>query len=311
MTRRRLFAAVALALCAVCAALFLVGERPASTTGRWLREAGLEPHFLNVGGVRLRFVRQGQGPPLLLLHGFASSIYSWSGVLPELARDHDVIAFDFPDFGESDRPEDLRFDQLPESALGLMRQLGVERASVAGSSLGGAVAVAIAAQHPERVERLVLIDSAGFNLAKRDRPGLLRLVETVPLGVLERLPLRRSLTRLGLRQVFFDPTKVSEERVEEYLAPLQRPGSLQSMRSLLASRSAFGDSFADFARRVSARTLILWGREDRWIPVAQADLLAAAIPGARTVVLRGCGHVPQEERPAETAALIRSFLAAP
>lgn len=298
----------ALAAAALILALLVAGERPAGPTGRWLRESGLEERFCTVEGVRVRYVRKGEGPPLVLLHGVASSIYSWSAVLGGLARRHDVVAIDLPGFGSSDQPHDLSFARLPRVVLGVMDALDLPRASLAGSSLGGAVAVVVAAERPERVERLVLIDSAGFNLARSKRPALLRLVRSLPGAVLERLPIRRPLTRLGLRQVFLDPGMVTEERVEEYAAPLLRPGSLRSLRSLL-SEDFDEAGFESLLSRVEAPTLILWGREDRWAPVADADRFGAAIRGSRTIVLKRCGHLPQEERPAETLALVDSFLA--
>lgn len=305
---RRLLRGAGVALLALAAALFLLRERPSGTTGRWLQRAGLEARFERVDGLRLRYVRSGTGSPLVLLHGLGSSIYSWSEVLPELARDHDVLALDLPGFGVSDQPAELGVERLPGAVLGLLDRLGIARASLAGNSLGGAVAVLVAARAPERVEKLVLIDSAGFNLAEPDRPALLRLVGSLPAFVLEALPLRRTLTRLGLRQVFFDPRRVSEERVEEYAAPLLRPGAVRALLALLRAPGLDSAAFTAELAKVRAPTLILWGREDRWIPVAQADRFAEALPGSRTIVLAGCGHVPQEERPAETAALIRSFL---
>lgn len=307
--RRRWLRGAALALGALLAALLVAGERPAGPTGRWLREAGLEPRWCTVEGIRVRYVRKGEGPPLLLLHGLGSSIYSWSDVLEGFARRHDVVALDLPGFGLSDQPPDLTFSLLPRAALGVMDALGLERASLIGNSLGGAVAAILAAQHSERVEKLVLIDSAGFNLARDKRPGVLRLVSAVPGPLLERLPVRRALTRAALRQVFFDQSKVTEERVEEYLAPLLRPGTLRSLQSLLTSREVEAAAFAALLYRISAPTLILWGKEDRWVRAADADRFGAAIAGSRTIILKRCGHIPQEERPGETLALVESFLA--
>jgi pimeloyl-ACP methyl ester carboxylesterase len=286
-----------------------VGERPAGSTGRWLREAGLEERFLTVDGLRIRYVRNGAGPSLILLHGLGSSIYSWSQVLDGLARQHDVVAVDLPGFGSSDQPEDLAFSRLPRAVLGLMDRLGLEKASLAGNSLGGAVAVTVAAEHPGRVDRLVLIDSAGFNLAESDWPFLLRFVARAPPLLLEHVPIRRPLTRIALLQVFHDKAKVTEERVEEYVAPLLRPGTVRCLQSLLVSRGGRAADFAALAERVGVPTLILWGREDRWTPVTYADRFAAAIRQSRTVVLTRCGHMPQEERPVETLALVQSFLA--
>jgi pimeloyl-ACP methyl ester carboxylesterase len=168
------------------------------------------------------------------------------------------------------------------------------------------VGVVLAARHPERVRRLVLIDSAGFNLEPSRRPLLLRLVGSAPVAaLLERLPLRRTVVKAALRQVFYDRARVTAERVEEYLAPLARPGAIPALRSLLSRADTFG--LPSLIRDVRVPTLIVWGREDRWVPVADADRFASAIPGAHKAVLEACGHVPQEERPAEVVHLLEEF----
>lgn len=291
------------------AALPLVPEAPPGPTGAWLRAAGLTPRFETVDGLRVRYLRTGSGPSLVLLHGFASSIYSWKDVIGPLSAHHDVVALDLPGFGASDQPADLAAQRLPGVVLGLLDRLGITRASVAGNSLGGAVAVFVAAAAPERVDRLVLIDAAGYNFASADRPFVLRLVAS-PVGLaLGYLPVRRMLTRAAMGQVFFDAGKVTPERVEEYYAPISRPGALEAARSLLATR---WDAFRDFDRQVRAvraPTLVLWGREDAWIPLAHADRFVAAIPGARKEVIEACGHVPQEEKPQEVLARLLAFLA--
>jgi pimeloyl-ACP methyl ester carboxylesterase len=290
--------------------LLAIPERPSQSAGRWLRDSGLEPRFLDVDGMRVRYVRKGQGPALLLLHGMASSIYTWSEVLDGFAREHDVVALDLPGFGQSDQPAQLGFAALPRAVIGVMDSLALPRASLVGSSLGGAVAVAVAAERPERVERLVLIDAAGFNLRRQEWPWLVRALQAAPGVLLERAPFRRWLTRLALRQVFLDQSKVTDERVEEYVAPMLRAGAVRSLRSLLASAPGAGDGgFPALLARVTAPTLILWGKDDRWVPVADSERFASALKGSRTIVLRRCGHLPQEERPAETLALVRSFLA--
>jgi pimeloyl-ACP methyl ester carboxylesterase len=162
------------------------------------------------------------------------------------------------------------------------------------------------------VSRLVLVDSAGFNLAAADRPVLVRLVGSGAGRALELLPLRRRAVALGLRQVFFDDALVTPERVDEYLAPLARPTALASIRSLLAGGEAeLAAAFPGALARVRVPTLIVWGRDDAWIPASDAVRFAAAIPGARSALLERCGHVPQEERPAEVAGLLRAFLGGP
>ncbi|HVR72479.1 MAG TPA: alpha/beta fold hydrolase, partial [Vicinamibacteria bacterium] len=176
-----------------------------------------------------------------------------------------------------------------------------------GHSLGGAVASAFAAAEPHRVARLVLIDSAGFNLEPEDRPWLLRVAGSPGASaVLENLPVRRRVVALGLRQVFHDDGRVTPERVEEYLAPLARPGAARFLSRLLGQATAMG--LPEAIGRVRAPTLVVWCAQDEWVPIADADRFVAAIPAARKAVIEACGHVPQEERPQELVALLREFL---
>ena len=157
--------------------------------------------------------------------------------------------------------------------------------------MGGAVAALVGAQSPERVERLVLVDAAGFNLRPADRPAMVRLTSH-PLAerILAVLPLRRLVVTRGLRQVLHDDSKVTPERIDEYLAAASRPGTLASIRSLGASQRLDPQGFLAVLGRIEAPTLVIWGAEDTWIPVAHADRFVNAISGARKAVLPGVGH---------------------
>jgi len=302
-------AAAALLLGVLLLAAWICWPRPAPQTGAWMAAIGVEARAVTVDGLRIRYVRRGSGPAVVLLHGLASSLYTWKDLLPGLAEHHDVVAIDFPGFGGSDVPPDPSAARLESAVAGVLDRLGIRRAALVGNSLGGAVATSLAAREPERVVRLVLIDAAGFRMSAQARPVLLRAAAG-PLGaVFERMPRARPLLALGLRQVFHDDSLVTAERIDEYEAPMLRPGALAALRALLAAPVPGPDQYEALLRRLEQPTLILWGAEDRWIPAADADRFAAAIPGARRVVLDGCGHLPQEERPAETLRLIREFLA--
>lgn len=304
------------ALFALALGLLLLGAytfwpRAAPRTGAWMAAAGVEARFEVVDGLRIRYVRRGSGPTLLLLHGIASSLYTWKDLLPGLAADHDVVALDLPGFGGSQVPQAPSAELLTATVLGMMDRLAISRASIVGNSLGGAVATFVAARHPDRVERLVLIDAAGFRLAAAARPRLLRYAAG-PLGaILVAAPRARPVVDLGLRQVFHDDALVTAERVDEYEAPMLRPGALRALRALLNAPAPSPDEYEGVLRGLRQPTLVLWGAEDRWIPAVDAERFAAAIRGSRKVVFEGCGHMPQEERPAETLGLVREFLARP
>jgi pimeloyl-ACP methyl ester carboxylesterase len=308
---RRGLAWVSAALAVAALGLALWKERPPGPTGRWAREAGFTTGFGEVDGLRIRYVRSGTGsgePALVLIHGLASSVFTWHAVAPGLARDRDVVALDLPGFGGSDPPAEPAFRVHEAAVLGLMDRLRIHRATLIGSSLGGAVSVLVAGSRPERVESLVLIDPAGYNLAPRDRPTLVRLLGGLPGGpLLERLPIRRLAVRTALLQCFHDDTLVTRERVDEYVAPFFRPGAVQALRAQLASHPGPED-FSERVRRVRAPTLIVWGRNDAWIGVDQAAWFVRDLERSRLVVLEDCGHLPQEERPSDVLRLIESHL---
>jgi pimeloyl-ACP methyl ester carboxylesterase len=292
---------------AIAACAYVLWPTPSSVgVGHWLAVDALTPRYETIDGLRVRYVRKGHGPPVVLLHGLASSIYTWKDVLPALATRHDVVALDLPGFGDSAVPERFNSEQAMRAVVALMDRLGIARASLVGNSLGGAIAVVIAARTPERVDRLVLVDAAGYNFRPADRPWILRLVAALPAGVADAMP-RRPMVTLALRQVFHDRRLLTAERVAEYVAPLRRPGASRVVRQILLSEDAMG--FPEIVRSVHAPTLVVWGRYDAWVSPRDAERFASDIPGARVVLLES-GHMPQEERPTETAALIDDFLAA-
>jgi pimeloyl-ACP methyl ester carboxylesterase len=305
----RAFAAL-LALVGLTLGGLAAHDRAAPAPGAWLAAAGLEARFASVGGQRLRYVRTGSGPAVVLVHGFGSSLYTWKDVIPGLAPDHDTIALDLPGFGMSDRPSNLRLDDLPGAVSGLMDLLQVRRAALVGNSMGGAAAALVAARSPGRVAALVLVDAAGFNLGPGERPGLVRLAMS-PVGqVVSRLPGQRLLVELALRQVFRDPSLVTRERVAEYLAGVRQPGAFAALRSLGDSLGDRSGIVREALPHVSAPTLVVWGRADAWIPLEQAGRFTASIAGSRLAIIEDSGHVPQEERPRELLRLLREFLAA-
>ena len=276
-----------------------------STTGRrsppapGSPPASLEARYETVDGHRLRYVRAGAGPAVVLVHGFGSSLYTWKDVIPALAARHDVVALDLPGFGQSDQPADLSFEDFPRAVLGLMDALGIERAALVGNSMGGATAAVVAAEHPERVSALVLIDAAGFNLGPSRAAG-----HGEPCDVPRRLAPRASCPasaswwrRRCARSSTTRPTSLPSASRSTW-PPSSRPGTLPA--HALARRLARGPAGTSSRGRCRAsgrRTLVLWGGDDRWIPLAHADRFVAAIPGSRKVVIPDCGHVPQEEKP--------------
>jgi abhydrolase domain-containing protein 6 len=297
--------ALALFVIFFVALLALPAERM-PRTGQWLGRAGLTQLTARVGRLEVRYVRKGAGPTLILVHGLASSMYTWSEVIEPLSRSFDVIAIDLPGFGASSQPADLSVEDLSGVLPGLMGELGISRAHLVGNSLGGGLSLLLAARQPALVDRLVILDSTGIRMQPSDRPFMIRVLGSRSAGFLgERLPVRRALITATLRRLIHDDTRLSAERIDEYTAPLLREGALASAQSLLGS--PLDPRFIPDLRSIEAPTLVVWGRFDHWLPEADADLFVAAIRGARKVIVE-TGHMPQEERPAEIARLVGEFL---
>jgi pimeloyl-ACP methyl ester carboxylesterase len=270
--------------------------------------------LLDLDGQRVHLERAGEhGSPLVLLHGFGESSHQWRLVLPELARHHRVLALDLNGFGYTERPRDLAAYQYPGQArlvLATLDRLGIRSAHFAGHSWGGGLALWLAGNAPERVRSLVLVANT---LPIYDQLRQSRLARWRPLTRLGlALFLRPGYVERGLRTAYHDDQLVTPELVASYLDRLAIDGAVDAYRGL-TGRPAGKSSPAPPAPELEAirqPALVVWGREDRLIPVEDGERYSARIPNARFAVLADCGHVPMEERPQELLALMLPFLAA-
>ena len=260
---------------------------------------------VTASGVRLRVTEAGDGPPVVFIHGMFADHRSWSAVMSDLSGDFRVVAPDLPGFGTSEKPPERRFpygvDAFTEAIADLFGGLRLGRAAVVGHELGGATAITLAAQHPELVSRLVLINSLCYDA----RPDLTRRIAQLPLlGALVFKQLwGRAAFRAYYRDVAFaDGTGRVDEYYESFNSPAARGSALATLRSTLDTRSVVANT-----SRVLAPTLVVWGRRDGRSPAAYGQRLAREIRGAGFELIDS-GPAPHEERPAEVSAVIRQFL---
>ncbi len=257
----------------------------------------------------------GEGPVVLLLHGIAGSSRAWREVLPDLARDHRVIAPDLLGHGESAKPEgDYSLGAFASGLRDLLGVLDVERATLVGQSFGGGVAMQLAYQHPELCERLVLVDSGGLGrevsllLRAITLPGAdLVLPAVFPRFVKERGDqVSRFLLRRGIR---------SGRAAEMWLAYRSltesdnRRAFVRTMRSVIDPGGQSVSALDRLYLAAAVPTLIVWGADDPIIPVSHARAAHEAIPGSRLEILDGVGHFPHVEDPPRFVAVLRDFLA--
>ena len=252
--------------------------------------------------------------PIVLLHGTSASLHTWQGWAGALRGQRRVIRFDLPGFGlTGPHPQDdYSMAAYVRVVAGVLDRLGVQRVVVAGNSLGGQVAWEFAHAHPQRVDRLVLVDAAGFAMAPRDVPLGFRIARVAALRPLMQHTLPRGMVQQSLRNVYGDPSRVTPELVDLYYDMALRAGNRRAL-GLRMDRIVVEQGQADAAAaRIAALklpTLILWGGRDRLIPPDNAQRFAQGIAGSQLVMFDDLGHVPQEEAPLRTVAPVLKFVA--
>ena len=241
-----------------------------------------DPRFLTVRGIRIRYVSFGSGKPLLLLHGWGTSLDAFAEMTRDLARpagsggsrrSFSVTAFDFHGHGQSGLPPGTwTVDDFTNLTLDLMAALGLERPSIIGHSFGGRVAIKLAAAHPDRIERLVLVDSAG-----------------VPPRRTARRVLRRAASRFAnaVGRHLGPPGQALRRRI---VARIASPDYLNAGPLRDTFLAVIKEDLRPFLPRISCPTLLVWGDGDEDTPPADGRAIEKLIPGARLLVLKNAGH---------------------
>ncbi len=322
-SRRRtiIYTVVAFVLLVILVGPFLVPVRPLDDTVPPRQLADADSRFISLGDelgtarLDVHYKDAGTGDPgIVLLHGFGGSTFSWRNVTPALSADHRVVAFDRPGFGLTTRPlpgewssdNPYSAEGQVRSTLALMDRLGLDEAVLVGHSAGGAVALATALAHPERVRALVLVAPAVYGGGPPSwvKP-LLRIPQIRRLGPLVTRRLVGSLESI-LERSYADPSLITAEVREGYKQPLRADDWDRGLweLTLATGRTDLADRLAD----VAVPTLVITGDSDQIVPPEDSELVAATIPGAGWAVISGAGHLVMEERPADFLQHLLTFL---
>ena len=265
-----------------------------------------------VNGHRIAYLDEGQGPPLILLHGYGGSMWQWEYQQP-LAAHFRVITPDLLGSGLSDKPDlDYRPEELIESVRGLMDSLELTTATLVGNSMGAGVAIGMALTHPERVDRLVLIDGLPDHVRERLTSPLMQR------AVNSRLPVW--LARLGnwlfphtgtervLKEIVFNHALLTPAVLDRSNRNRQRANLIAPLFSVRDSLPLWEQHFASRFHEIRHPTLILWGEQDRLFPPQVGRDLHTAITPSKLIVIPDSGHIPQWEQPKTVNQHLREFL---
>ena len=270
--------------------------------GRWLALDAF-------AGARIHFVRPRpqSGPPLLLIHGFAQSSWAWRFVLPQLSQHFDVIAVCLPGLGWSDKPldADYRYPVQVARLLELFDKLALPTAHLCGNSLGGALAMRLAAEHPQRVGRLVLVGPAAHGMFPA---ALLAELQHEAMAPLWTLPGFDRLLQLGLRHGAYKHLPIDDHYMAHFLAPLRSPGAIAITLRIARYFRKDLQELEPLLPLIRAPVLLIWGRHDRLIPRPIVRHVMRRVPQTRLSVYAASGHCPQEEEPERFTAEVLAFL---
>jgi pimeloyl-ACP methyl ester carboxylesterase len=263
--------------------------------------------------IQLHYEEYGQGDPVLCIHGFGASLFSWRNFIGPFSQNYKLILVDLKGCGKSPKPLDSHysFQDHAELLYHFILDLDLKKLTLVGNSFGGALAlwlaIALLDKEPGRLRSLVLIDAGAY---KQYIPGYVKLLGIpiiAPLVVY--LTPARVMAKNILKMAYYDPQKITKDQIDAYASPIASPGGkhalLETGKQIVPPHS---DKLVARYKDISVPTLILWGKQDKIISPEVGDLLDQAIPNSTLEWINHCGHVPQEELPETTVPLVLDFL---
>jgi len=266
-----------------------------------------DSRFAEVDGIRIHYQEKGSGTPLVLIHGYGSSTYTWNDVFDPLSRQFHVIALDLKGFGFSEKPEgDYTRHAQSDLVIHFMDYLKIDKAIICGNSMGGAVALVTAIHHPERVSRLILVDSAGIDVGGTSVAPAILYQPIIGPAIGAVALATETWLRTNLKKGFYDPGKITDERFRAYYRPLT---TKQGQRAAFLARTRLEPHSVEAeVNQIHQPTLIIWGADDELIPLEASRRFQQLIQGSRLVVFEKCGHLPEEEKPDRFVEEVLKFL---
>lgn len=252
-----------------------------------------------VFGQKIHYVEAGSGPTVILLHGLGGSSQAWQFNIGPLAEKFHVVVPDQIGFGKSDKPfVNYRIRTYVDFLDEFCRELKIERATLVGNSMGGWIAVMFAATFPERVDKLVLVDAAGYAPPKDfDKRTLYALNPTTKAGM-----------KTLVAKVFYNQMFSTDIAIRQAMAARLAAGDGYTINSISESILRGEDFLDDVVKTIKRPTLIVWGRQDGLVPLAEGERFNKDIAGSKLIVIDQCGHVPNVEKPGEFNAAVLKFL---
>lgn len=276
-------------------------KKYAPEPSRFIAVQGMEVHYRDEGNPQ-------DTTPLVLLHGTGASLHTWEPCVRLLGTQYRIITLDLPAYGLTGPNPDGNYSPAfyVDFIAEFLSKIGIQQCVIGGNSLGGGIAWQYAYRYPEKVAKLILIDAAGYPMNPESTPIAFKLARVPVLKHLLKYVSPRPLAVKSVQNVYINQDKVTDALVDRYYELFLREGNRQAFIDRMAYFQ-YPDQSASI-QQIRIPALILWGEQDRLIPVENAYRFQADLPLDTLVVLQQVGHLPMEEDPTSTAAVIRAFL---
>ena len=266
--------------------------------------------FIEINEMQVHFRDEGEGFPIVLVHGTASSLHTWDAWTNELKKTNRVIRMDLPAFGITgpNKNADYSIESYTTFLHSFVEKLNLEKFHLAGNSLGGNIAWNYAAEHPVKVEKLILVDASGLPTNK-EPPAIFKMAKTPVLRSLFLYVTPKMLITKNIKEVYADDDKVTDELVTRYHKMALRAGNRQAFIDRAKTDFKLDAKInTDRLKSIQTPTLLIWGAKDLWIPLDNGKRMNRILVNSKLEVLENSGHVPMEENPKESLELLKNFL---
>lgn len=266
--------------------------------------------FVEVDGMQVHYRVEGNGFPIVLLHGTAASLHTWDDWTSDLKKFYKVIRMDLPAFGLTGPNDNADYSIKAYTTFlhQFLQKVKVHQFHLVGNSLGGNIAWNYAAEHPEKVEKLILVDASGLPTNKT-QPAVFKMAKTPVLNSLFLFITPKFFIEKNIKEVYADDTKITDDLITRYHKMALRKGNRQAFIDRAKTDFKLGDKGnISKLKSVKTPTLLIWGAKDEWIPLANGKRMNSLLANSKLQVLENSGHVPMEENPKESLIILEKFL---
>jgi pimeloyl-ACP methyl ester carboxylesterase len=266
--------------------------------------------FIEIDEMQVHYRDEGKGVPIVLVHGTASSLHTWDAWTKELTKNYRVIRMDLPAFGITGPNKNADYSIKAYTAFldQFLTKINVDSFYLVGNSLGGNIAWNYTAEHPKKIEKLILVDASGLPTNK-PQPAIFKMAKTPVLSSLFLYVTPKFFIKKNMKEVYGDKSKLTDSLVTRYHKMALRVGNRQAFIDRAKIDFKLGAKVnVDKLKSIQTPTLLIWGAKDTWIPLDNGKRMDRILPNSKLVVLENSGHVPMEENPTESVEILKDFL---